>query len=156
MNGGTKVTEYCSTSLEHENATLRHENTQLRRENDSLKERFINYSYMVSDLNTKIKNIEDEKLSLVTALKLLQEDSKSISLNNRDATHNTWRTLGHKARTNVHNTIANHAYQNKIARSADMSTQELDITTPNSSTSSPQNISQIKNQLQKLMMKLTK
>ncbi len=75
------MTEYCSTSLEHENATLRHENTQLRRENDSLKERFINYSYMVSDLNTKIKNIEDEKLSLVTALKLLQEDSKSISLN---------------------------------------------------------------------------
>jgi hypothetical protein len=44
---------------------------------------------MVSDLNMKIKNIQDEKLSLVTALKLLQEDSKSISLNNSDATHNT-------------------------------------------------------------------
>jgi predicted nuclease with TOPRIM domain len=71
LNGGSKMTEYCLTSLEHENATLRHENMQLMCENDSLKERFNNCSYIVSDLNTKIKNIEDEKLSLVTALKLL-------------------------------------------------------------------------------------
>ena len=132
LNGGTKVTEYCLTSLEHENATLRHENTQLMRENDSLKERFNNRSYMVSDLNTKIKSIEDEKLSLVTALKLLQEDRKSISLNNRDATHNTWHTPGHRARTNVHNISTNYACQNKTARSAaDMNAQEPDIITPN-------------------------
>ncbi|CAB3997488.1 RNA-directed DNA polymerase from transposon BS [Paramuricea clavata] len=131
LNGGTKVTEYCLTSPEHENATLRHENTQLRRENDSLKERFNDRSYMVSDLNTKIENIEDEKLSLVTALKLLQEDSKSISLNNRDATHNTWHAPGHRARTNVHNISANYACQNKTARSADMNAQEPDIITPN-------------------------
>ncbi|CAB3980152.1 RNA-directed DNA polymerase from mobile element jockey-like [Paramuricea clavata] len=88
LNGGTKVTEYCLTSLEHENATLRHENTQLRRENDSLKE--------------------------------------------RDATHNTWHTPGHRARTNVHNISANYACQNKTARSAaDMNAQEPDIITPN-------------------------
>jgi hypothetical protein len=104
---------------------------QHRRDNDELRERFNNCSYIVSDLNTKIKNIEDEKLSLVTALKLLQEDSKSVSLNNRDAIHNTWHTPGHKARANVHNTSANHACQTKTARSADMIAQEQVIKTPN-------------------------
>ncbi len=80
LNGGTKVTEYCLTSLAHDNATLRHENTQLRRDNDDLRERFSSCSYIVSDLNTKIKNIEDEKLSLVTALKLLHARRQQICI----------------------------------------------------------------------------
>ena len=126
-----KVAEYCLTSLAHDNATLRQENTQLRRDNDDLRERFNNCSYIVSDLNTKIKNIEDEKLSLVTALKLLQEDSKSVSLKSRDAIHNSWHTPGHKARANVHNTSANHACQIKTARSADTINQEQVIKMPN-------------------------
>ncbi len=61
----------------------------------------------------------------------MQEDSKSVSLNNRDAIHNSLHTPGHKARANVHNTSANHACQIKTARSADMITQEQVIKMPN-------------------------
>jgi hypothetical protein len=43
----------------------------------------------------------------------------------------TYHGPGHKAQTNLHNTPANHACQNKITQCADMNTQELDIIMPN-------------------------
>ncbi|CAB4021832.1 Tetratricopeptide repeat 28, partial [Paramuricea clavata] len=63
-------------------------------ENNTLKEKFNNYSLdyscTISDLKTKIENIENEKLSLITAIKLLQDDNNSRSANNKQSTCSTW------------------------------------------------------------------
>ena len=61
----------------HENeltTTLRKENQALKEENEALKERIANLSYIMSDLHTKVKDSEDEKQSLVRALKIMQAD----------------------------------------------------------------------------------
>ena len=42
--------------------------------NEQLRERNTNLSYIMSDLNTKVKEVENEKQSLVTALKVLHGD----------------------------------------------------------------------------------
>ena len=39
-------------------------------ENEQLRERNTNLSYIMADLNTKVKEAENEKHSLVTALKI--------------------------------------------------------------------------------------
>ena len=49
--------------------TLRAENQALKEENEAFKERIANLSYIMSDLHTKVKDNEDEKQSLITALK---------------------------------------------------------------------------------------
>jgi hypothetical protein len=43
-------------------------------ENTSLLERNLNLLCIVSDLNTKIKDLENDKISLMTTIKLLQVD----------------------------------------------------------------------------------
>lgn len=83
-------TKCCRTFLEHENARLRRENAQLKEENNTLKERFNDCSYTVSDLKTKLENIENEKRSLLMAIKLLHDDNNSTSANNRQSTCSTW------------------------------------------------------------------
>lgn len=60
---------------------LRREKAKLIEENDILRERNLNISLIMSDLNTKVKNLEQEKDSLITALKLQQQDYQQ-SLNN--------------------------------------------------------------------------
>ncbi|CAB4033160.1 Werner syndrome ATP-dependent helicase-like, partial [Paramuricea clavata] len=81
---GKKDAKCCRTSSD-ENARLRQENAQLKEENYSL-----DYSCTISDLKTKIENIENEKLSLITAIKLLQDDNNSRSANNKQSTCSTW------------------------------------------------------------------
>ena len=53
---------------------LRQENSQLREENVALNERLNNLGSVLSDLNTKLKTSEEEKASLLTAIRLLQTD----------------------------------------------------------------------------------
>ena len=55
---------------------LQSENSLLKVENEALKERLTNLSYIMSDLNTKDKDCENEKLSLVTAIKIIQADNQ--------------------------------------------------------------------------------
>ncbi len=86
-----------------ENCKLKQENIQLRIDNDSLKDRLNSVSYVVSDLNTKIKDIECEKLSLVTAIKLLLKDNNLATINNRDSACSSWQTSRSKAQSNAHN-----------------------------------------------------
>ncbi|CAB4029410.1 Hypothetical predicted protein, partial [Paramuricea clavata] len=58
---------------------IKHENKYLKKENTALKGK-IEYTTMVmSDLNTKLKLLDEEKQSLVTALKILQ--GKEIVMN---------------------------------------------------------------------------
>ena len=53
---------------------LKSEINRLKLENTSLLERNLNLLCIVSDLNTKIKDLENDKMSLMTAIKLLQVD----------------------------------------------------------------------------------
>ena len=55
---------------------LQSDNLLLKEENKALKERLTNLSYIMSDLNTKVKDCENEKLSLVTAIKIIQADNQ--------------------------------------------------------------------------------
>ena len=85
--------------------SLRKENQKLTEENQQLHERNNDLSYRMSNLNTKEKDFENEKQSLVTALKILHEDyAKEIAnrlcssaqihtnLGNQEAgQHNAWR-----------------------------------------------------------------
>ena len=50
-------------------------------ENEQLRERNTNLSYIMADLNTKVKEVENEKQSLVTALKILHGDHVNETTN---------------------------------------------------------------------------
>jgi chromosome segregation ATPase len=111
---GKKNAKCYRTSLECENARLRQENAQLKEANNTLKKRFNNYSCTVSDLKTKIENIENEKLSLITAIKLLQDDNNSTLPNNKQSACNTWQVPQFKvhSRPSTREISVNHG-QNK-------------------------------------------
>ena len=69
--------------------TLRAENQALKEENEALEERIANLSYIMSDLHTNVKDNEDEKQSLVTALKIMQADlQREVEPVQQ---HSTWR-----------------------------------------------------------------
>ena len=53
---------------------LKTENLKLSKENEELKERNMNMSFIMSDLNTKVKDLEEERKSLIIAIKLLHQD----------------------------------------------------------------------------------
>ena len=61
----------CSCYLETMK-NLRGLKENLKSENKVLQERNYNLSFIVSDQNTKIKDLENERMSLVTAIRLLQ------------------------------------------------------------------------------------
>ena len=54
---------------------LQSENLLLKQENEALNERITNISYTRSDLNTKVKNCENKKFSLVAAV--IQADNQN-------------------------------------------------------------------------------
>ncbi len=66
---------------------LEKENAELKSENAALKHKVDYTTLVMSDLNTKLKLMEEEKRSLVTALKLIQSDLGEInnSVNNKGA-----------------------------------------------------------------------
>lgn len=60
---------------------LEEANLKLKRENESLTQKFIASLRVVSDLNTKIKDLENDKLSLLTTIKLIQiQEKKAMKL----------------------------------------------------------------------------
>ena len=44
--------------------------------NDQLRHRTTNMSYIMADLHTKVQDVESEKNSLITVIKLLQSDTE--------------------------------------------------------------------------------
>lgn len=67
-----KRTCFCSMGV---TGQLRKENDRLESVNEALKGRNVNdLSYMASDLNSRINDLENEKKSLITAIKLIQVD----------------------------------------------------------------------------------
>ena len=51
---------------------LEERNRKLERENETLNDKFIASSCIILDLNAKIKELENDKVSLMTAIKLIQ------------------------------------------------------------------------------------
>ena len=49
-------------------------NSKLRQENDELRDRLNSMALALSDLNRKVEDTENERLSLVTTLKILHEE----------------------------------------------------------------------------------
>ena len=58
------------------NKLLTKDNARLKKENDSLKEQINNYKCVMSDLNLKVKDLQNEKNSLVTVIKIIQNDQE--------------------------------------------------------------------------------
>ncbi|CAB4024720.1 Furin [Paramuricea clavata] len=58
------------------NKLLTKDNARLKKENDSLKEQINSYKCVMSDLNLKVKDLENEKNSLVTVIKIIQNDQE--------------------------------------------------------------------------------
>ena len=78
---------------------IKHENENIKKENTALKGK-IEYTTMVtSDLNTKLKLLDEEKQSLVTALKILQGNEIGM---------NDWRINEIGAFTNVDDNLNAH------------------------------------------------
>ena len=50
------------------------ENAKLKEENEALRERVQNLGYTMSDLNTKFKDLENEKMSLTTVITILRHE----------------------------------------------------------------------------------
>ena len=128
-----ELAKYCLSNLETQNCQLKQENIQLRIDNDILKDRLNSVSYVVSDLNTKIKDIESEKLSIVTAIKLLQEDNNLAAINNRDSASSSWQTSRSKAQSNAHNISSNDEH-NITVRMTDQHNQAPEAVTKTSNT----------------------
>ena len=68
LNNFKKFT--MNNAVEQFTNELRGENAKLKKENECLIDRLITVSYTVGDLNTKIKDLENEKASLVATLRL--------------------------------------------------------------------------------------
>ena len=64
-------------TLKEKNRELVDKNTNLKNENNDLQERINNLSYILADLQGKAKDVGQEKESLITAMRLLVEDSNN-------------------------------------------------------------------------------
>ena len=67
---------------------LRHENTSLKEENKTLKDRLETTRFALANLNTKVKDLENEEARLITSLKMLHQDyfqSNENGSNNKES-----------------------------------------------------------------------
>ena len=55
---------------------LAKQNDNLKKENDQLKEQITNYECITSDLNQKVKDLDNERSSLITVIKILQSEQE--------------------------------------------------------------------------------
>lgn len=106
---------------------IQNENDKLNADNRDLRERTENLSYIMSDLNTKVKDLENEKLSLVTVIKILQsEDSRGNNINQHDG--EGWINVKDKGHANM----AVQSSQNfETSNRFDVLSVNSDDTTPN-------------------------
>ena len=73
-NDLNNLKKYClDNSTEYVNS-LRHENASLKDENRALKDSLAISKFALSDLNTKVKELENEKSCLTTSLKIIYQD----------------------------------------------------------------------------------
>ena len=74
--------------LREENNTLKNENLRLKNENNDLSERINNLTYILADLQGKTKNAEEERDSVITAMRLLVAGSNTAIKKSQSPKHN--------------------------------------------------------------------
>ena len=87
-----------------ENKDIQCQNKNLQKENIEITKCMNNFAYTVSDLNTKIKILKEEKASLITAISLLHNDnrqSSSKSNNSEEESTNDQPSIGIKNTTEL-------------------------------------------------------
>ena len=92
--------------------------TQLKEENIALKKNLDNLSCTMLDLETELENVENEKQSLITALKLLQDEyNATSSYHNKQSTCSTWPDPKSKEhnRLSARKTSGNHGQKKNVA-----------------------------------------
>ena len=96
-------TRNCSCCNREMIEMLKAENQKLKEEIHVLQERNNNLAYVMSDLNTKIKDLDNEKLSLITAMTLLQRDYEKKYKEQLDKVNSySWSTVRRtKANTDI-------------------------------------------------------
>ena len=71
------ASEACNDTSQQEHKTsLKNENITLKKENTGLAEQVNDYKFIVTDMKAKIKDFKNERNSLITVIKILQEDQK--------------------------------------------------------------------------------
>ena len=73
-NDLNNLKKYCLNNEVEDMNILRQENASLKVENKALKDSLYAAKFALSDLNTKVKDLEHEKASLTTTLKILYTD----------------------------------------------------------------------------------
>ncbi|CAB4037565.1 Hypothetical predicted protein [Paramuricea clavata] len=73
-NDLNNLKKYCLNNEVEGMNILRQENASLKVENEALKDSLYTAKFALSDLNTKVKDLEHEKASLTTTLKILYMD----------------------------------------------------------------------------------
>jgi hypothetical protein len=71
---------YSIVILEDQINALKKEKLELRRTNNDQQERIINMSCTISDLKSTNRNLEDEKSSLLTAIRLIKSDYSKLGI----------------------------------------------------------------------------
>ena len=92
--------DYASLLLK-QNEDLTKYNSKLRQENDELRDRLNTMALALSDLNRKVEDTENEKLSLVTALKILHEEQANDFKDHSRADGWQKNSKANKARSNT-------------------------------------------------------
>ena len=117
-----KPKSVCDHDLSHEYMqNMLEENKSLKAENDSLKQRCENLVYGMASLKTDIGNLEDEKKSLLTVIKVLQTDADLNQQANTD-NHNVngWKRVngrivsekrGEALSVNKNDTVINNQFE---------------------------------------------
>ena len=85
---------------------------RLKLENTSLVERNLNLLCIVSDLNTKIKDLEYDKMSLITAIQLLQVDLNVLNV--QEETTGSWTEIRSKKVESKHSTQSSNASRSSV------------------------------------------
>ena len=84
----TEPSREYNTLLVKQNEHLTNENLKLKQENELLKDRVNVMALAVSDLQKRIEDTENEKLSLVTAFKIVHDQHKDVVGNSSHCSNN--------------------------------------------------------------------
>ncbi|CAB4027954.1 Hypothetical predicted protein, partial [Paramuricea clavata] len=126
----SKTTE--ETISEDRNSLIK-ENGKLKQEIDILSDQVNNYKCIASDLHTKAKQLEDEQKSLITAIKIVQNDCNTNKqstwswnvVKNRKPNQNESTQRGQNSGENSHNGLAK--TDNQYSDLVDESDDEINI-----------------------------
>ena len=92
--------------------TLKKSNKDLKDENEALKEKVADLSYLLSDLRREIRHVEEERQSLVAAIKILQHDYQNANEGSNKLNHDEDKSSGYNFKAKKTNITSYHCENN--------------------------------------------